>query len=48
MRTARLFGTGRSFYRVISRVVDRRRIFKARDKEAFRKILRDHEVFAEF
>jgi putative transposase len=45
MRTARLLGTGRSFYHVMSRVVDRRRVFEAKDKEIFRKILRNQEAF---
>src|SRR5690606_16910289 len=35
MRTARLLGEGRSFYHVVSRVVDRRKVFKPRDKEVF-------------
>lgn len=46
MRTARLLGTGRSFYHVMSRVVDRRRVFEAKDKEIFRKILRNQEAFS--
>lgn len=45
MQTSRLLGSGRSFYHVISRVVDRRRVFEARDKEIFRKILRNQEAF---
>ena len=45
MRTARLLGNGRSFYHVVSRVVDRRKVFEARDKEVFRKILRNQEAF---
>ena len=45
MRTARLLGTGRSFYHVMSRVVDRRMVFEAKDKEIFRKILRNQEAF---
>ena len=45
MRTARLLGTGRSFYHVMSRVVDRRKVFEAKDKEVFRKILRNQEAF---
>jgi REP element-mobilizing transposase RayT len=36
---------GRSYYHVVSRVVDRRRVFEARDKEVFRKILRNQEAF---
>lgn len=46
MRTARLLGEGRCFYHVVSRVVDRRRVFEARDKEVFRKILRNQEAFS--
>lgn len=46
MRTARLLGTGRSFYHVMSRVVDRRMVFEAKDKEVFRKILRNQEAFS--
>ena len=45
MRTARLLGTGRSFYHVMSRVVDRRKVFEAKDKEIFRRILRNQEAF---
>jgi len=45
MRKARLLGNGRSFYHVMSRVVDRRMVFNARDKEVFRKILRNQEAF---
>lgn len=33
MRTPRLLGTGRSFYHVMSRVVDRRMVFE-REQEA--------------
>ena len=46
MRTARLLGIGRCFYHVISRVVDRRQVFEARDKEIFRRILRNQEAFS--
>ena len=46
MRTARLLGTGRSFYHVMSRVVDRRMVFEPKDKEIFRKILRNQEAFS--
>lgn len=46
MRTARLLGEGRSFYHVMSRVVDRRKVFTARDKEVFRRILRNQEAFS--
>ncbi|MDF1861866.1 MAG: transposase [Verrucomicrobiales bacterium] len=45
MRTARLLGEGRSFYHVMSRVVDRQMVFKAKDKEVFRKIMRNLEAF---
>jgi len=45
MRQSRLLGLGRSYYHVVSRVVDRRRVFEARDKEVFRKILRNQEAF---
>lgn len=45
MRMARLLGEGRSFYHVMSRVVDRRMVFKAREKEVFRKIMRSLEAF---
>jgi REP element-mobilizing transposase RayT len=45
MRTARLLGEGRSFYHVMSRVVDRRMVFEAKDKEIFRKIMRNLEAF---
>ncbi|MEM7600468.1 MAG: transposase [Verrucomicrobiota bacterium] len=46
MRTARLLGEGRSFYHVMSRVVDRQMIFEAKDKEIFRKIMRNLEAFS--
>lgn len=45
MGTARLLGQGRCFYHVMSRVVDRRRVFTLRDKEVFRSILRHRENF---
>ena len=45
MHSSRFLGPGRSFYHVISRVVDRRRVFEARDKEIFRRILRNQEAF---
>jgi REP element-mobilizing transposase RayT len=45
MRKTRLLGSGRSFYHVVSRVVDRRMVFESRDKEIFRKILRNQEAF---
>jgi len=46
MRTARLLGEGRSFYHVMSRVVDRQMIFEPKDKEVFRKIMRTLERFS--
>jgi putative transposase len=46
MRTTRLLGEGRAFYHVMSRVVDRNRIFGDREKEVFRRILRNQEAFA--
>lgn len=46
MRSARLLGEGRCFYHVVSRVVDRRRVFEDRDKEVFRRILRNQEAFS--
>jgi len=45
MKAARLLGESRSFYHVVSRVVDRRMVFKDRDKEIFRKILLNQEIF---
>lgn len=45
MRALRLLGEGRSFYHCISRVVDRRKVFEGRDKEVFRKIMRNLEKF---
>jgi hypothetical protein len=45
MRTARLLGEGRSFYHVISRVVDRRMVFSPKDKEFFRITMRKLEAF---
>lgn len=46
MRKPRLLGIGRSYYHVVSRVVDRQMVFAARDKEVFRKILRNQEAFS--
>jgi hypothetical protein len=46
MRTARLLSPGRAFYRIVSRVVDRRMFFDPKDKEIFRKILRNQEAFS--
>lgn len=45
MNSSRLLGEGRSFYHVMSRVVDRRKVFEPRDKEVFRKIMRNLETF---
>lgn len=45
MRPLRLLGDGKSYYHCISRVVDRRKVFEARDKEIFRKIMRNIERF---
>lgn len=46
MRIKRFIGVGRSYYHVVSRVVDRRMVFAARDKETFCRILRNQEAFA--
>lgn len=46
MRKPRLLGIGRSYYHVVSRVVDRQMVFAPRDKEVFRKILRSQEAFS--
>ena len=45
MRPLRLLGERKSYYHCISRVVDRRKVFEARDKEIFRKIMRNLERF---
>lgn len=45
MRNKRILGSGKSYYHVVSRVVDKRRIFGGREKEVFRKILRNLEAF---
>jgi len=45
MRPLRLLGEGKSYYHCISRVVDRRKVFQARDKEIFRRIMRNLERF---
>ncbi len=45
VRTAMLLGEGRSFYHVMSRVVDRRKVFELKDREIFRKIMRALEAF---
>lgn len=41
----RILGEGTCYYHVVSRVVDRRRVFGDREKEVFRKILRNQEAF---
>ena len=41
----RITGTGTSYYHCISRVVDRRFVFQADEKEVFRSILRKLEAF---
>ena len=41
----RILGEGTCFYHVVSRVVDRRRVFGDREKEVFRKLLRNQEAF---
>jgi len=46
MKASRILGLGRSFYHVVSRVVDRRLVFEGREKELFRKILRNLEAFS--
>jgi hypothetical protein len=46
MRTPRILSSGRAFYHVMSRVVDRRMVFGPRDKEIFRRILRNQEAFS--
>lgn len=45
MRSPRLVGVGTTYHHCISRVVDRRIIFLASEKEAFRSILRKLEAF---
>ena len=45
MRALRLLGNGKSYYHCISRIVDRRKVFEGRDKEVFRKIMRNLECF---
>ena len=46
MKTNRITGDGKSFYHVVSRVVDRRMVFGNREKEVFRRILRNQEAFS--
>ena len=45
MRSIRVVGVGKSYYHCISRVVDRRIVFRAGEKEVFRSILRKLEDF---
>jgi len=45
MRGLRILIDGKSYYHCISRIVDRRKIFEGRDKEVFRKIMRNLERF---
>jgi len=45
MRSPRLLGEGTTYHHCISRVVDRRIVFHATEKEAFRSILRKLETF---
>ena len=45
MRSPRIVGVGTTYHHCISRVVDRRIIFHAPEKEAFRSILRKLETF---
>ncbi len=44
MRTARIVEDGAAYYHMMSRVVDRRRVFDDREKELFRKTMRAVEV----
>ncbi|MBL9160965.1 MAG: transposase, partial [Verrucomicrobiales bacterium] len=46
MAKTRFLSEGRSYYHVFSRVVDRRKVFGTKEKEVFRKILRNQEAFA--
>lgn len=46
MNASRILGVGRCYYHVVSRVVDKQRVFGPREKEVFRKILRSQEAFA--
>ena len=46
MRTARIVEEGAAYYHVMSRVVDRRRVFSSNwEREGFRKIMRAVEAF---
>jgi hypothetical protein len=47
MRSIRVVGVGKSYYHCISRVVDRRIVFRAGEKEVFRSILRKLEDFCD-
>jgi putative transposase len=46
MRTPRIKEEGAGYYHIVSRVVDRRRIMDADEKERFRNILRAMEAFS--
>jgi hypothetical protein len=46
MGTGRLLSPGRAFYHIVSHVVDRRMVFGPKDKEIFRKILRNQDAFS--
>jgi REP element-mobilizing transposase RayT len=46
MRTARIVEDGAAYYHVMSRVVDRRRVFDDGEKELFRKTMRAVEGFS--
>ncbi len=46
MRQIRIKNTGKAYYHCISRVVDRRMVFQAGEKEAFRATMRKLEAFA--
>jgi putative transposase len=46
MRTARIIGRGASYYHCMSRVIDRRMLLNAEEKERFRKLMRRVAAFA--
>ncbi len=45
MRNGRIKEDGPAYYHIMSRVVDRRRVFDDREKERFRLLMRDVEAF---
>jgi putative transposase len=45
MRNGRIKEDQAAYYRIMSRVVDRRRVFDDREKERFRLLMRDVETF---